>query len=56
VVNERYETGRSVLITSNLDQTQLEEQIGARTVSRLVEMCGQEFMLPMFGDDMRLTG
>lgn len=56
VVNERYETGRSILVTSNLDQTQLEEQIGARTVSRLVEMCGQEFMVPMYGDDMRLTG
>ncbi|HEX6116976.1 MAG TPA: ATP-binding protein [Solirubrobacterales bacterium] len=56
VVNERYETGRSILVTSNLDQMQLEEQIGARTVSRLVEMCGQEFMVPMYGDDMRLTG
>jgi DNA replication protein DnaC len=56
VVNERYETGRSILVTSNLDQMQLEEQIGARTVSRIVEMCGQEFMVPMYGDDMRLTG
>ncbi len=56
VVNERYESGRSILLTSNLDQTQLEEQIGPRTVSRIVEMCGQEFMVPMYGEDMRLTG
>ncbi|MGI8462211.1 MAG: ATP-binding protein [Solirubrobacterales bacterium] len=55
VVNERYETGRSILVTSNLNQMELEEQIGARTVSRLVEMCGQEFMLPMYGDDKRMT-
>jgi DNA replication protein DnaC len=55
VINERYETGRAILITSNLDQTQLEEQIGSRSVSRLVEMCGQEFMVPMHGTDWRLT-
>ncbi len=40
IVNERYETGRSIVLTSNLDQTELEEQIGPRTVSRLVEICG----------------
>jgi DNA replication protein DnaC len=51
IVNERYETQRSMLVTTNLDQAQLEEQIGARTVSRLVEICGDP--LPMFGDDHR---
>ena len=56
VVNERYEASRSILLTSNLDQMELEGQIGPRTVSRIVEMCGQEFMVPMHGDDMRLTG
>ncbi|MBS1882830.1 MAG: ATP-binding protein [Actinobacteria bacterium] len=39
LVNERYETERSVLITTNLDHEKLEEQIGARTVSRLSQMC-----------------
>ncbi|HYX78602.1 MAG TPA: ATP-binding protein [Solirubrobacterales bacterium] len=51
IVNERYETQRSVVVTTNLDQAALEEQIGPRTVSRLVEICGDP--LPLFGDDLR---
>jgi DNA replication protein DnaC len=51
LVDERYEAQRSILVTTNLDQSQLEEQIGARTVSRLVEICGDP--LPLFGDDLR---
>jgi len=51
IINERYETQRSVLVTTNLAQDALEEQIGPRTVSRLVEICGDP--LPLFGDDMR---
>jgi DNA replication protein DnaC len=51
IVNERYETQRSVVVTTNLSQADLEEQIGPRTVSRLVEICGDP--LPLFGDDMR---
>jgi len=51
LVDERYESQRSVLVTTNLDQAELEEQIGARTVSRLVEICGDP--LPLFGDDLR---
>ena len=52
LVNERYESQRSILVTTNLDQSDLEEQIGARTVSRLVEICGDP--LPLFGDDRRV--
>ena len=40
IVNERYEAKRSMLITTNLDEEKLAEQVGARTVSRLLEMCG----------------
>lgn len=60
LVNERYENQRSVLVTSNAEgdvdrgQRQLEEQIGARTVSRLVEICGDP--LPLFGPDRRIEG
>ena len=36
IINERYEAGRAILLTSNLNQIELEEQIGPRTVSRLV--------------------
>jgi DNA replication protein DnaC len=58
LVNERYENRRSMLVTSNADgdvdrgRRQLEEQIGSRTVSRLIEICGDP--LPLFGPDQRL--
>ena len=51
IVNERYETQRSILVTTNLEHHELEEQIGPRTVSRLVEICGDP--LPLAGDDLR---
>jgi DNA replication protein DnaC len=51
IVNERYESERSMVVTTNLDQPALEDQIGPRTVSRLVEICGDP--LPLFGDDLR---
>ena len=50
VIDERYEAQRSVVVTTNLDQASLEQQIGARTVSRLVEICGDP--LPLFGEDL----
>lgn len=58
LINERYENQRSMLVTSNADgdvdkgQRLLEEQIGARSVSRLVEICGDP--LPLFGPDQRV--
>lgn len=58
LVNERYENQRSMLVTSNASSDigsglhQLEEQIGPRTVSRLVEICGDP--LPLFGSDQRV--
>jgi DNA replication protein DnaC len=57
VVNERYESQRPMLVTSNAEgdvdkgQLRLEEQIGRRTVSRLIEIC--ETPLPLFGSDRR---
>src|SRR6476659_4135911 len=57
VVNERYENQRPMLVTSNAEgdvdtgQQQLEDQIGRRTVSRLIEIC--ETPLPLFGSDQR---
>jgi DNA replication protein DnaC len=58
LVNERYENQCSVLVTSNAKADagaglrELEEQIGSRTVSRLVEICGDP--LPLFGTDQRV--
>lgn len=51
IVNMRYEEQRSIVVTTNLQPDELAEQIGARTVSRLVEMCGDP--LPLFGEDRR---
>jgi DNA replication protein DnaC len=51
LVNERYEDERSVMLTTNLIVDKLEEQIGERTVSRLIETCEQ---IPLFGVDRRL--
>ena len=51
IVNTRYEDRRAVMITTNLQEDELREQIGERTVSRLVEMCGDPLLL--CGNDHR---
>jgi DNA replication protein DnaC len=51
IINTRYEDERSLVITTNLDPDQLGEQIGQRTVSRIIEICGDP--LPLFGHDRR---
>ncbi len=51
IVNARYEARRAILATTNLMPDELSERLGARTVSRLVEICGD--LLPLFGDDKR---
>jgi DNA replication protein DnaC len=51
IVDARYQEERAMVVTTNLDEPALREQIGARTVSRLVEICGDP--LPLFGDDLR---
>jgi DNA replication protein DnaC len=53
IVNTRYEDERSIVITTNNMPEELEVQIGKRTVSRLVEMCGDP--LPLFGSDERMS-
>jgi DNA replication protein DnaC len=52
VVNARYESERSMVITTNIaNRQELCEQITARTVSRLTEMCDE---LPVLGHDRRM--
>ncbi len=52
IVNARYEDQRSMVITTNiLDREALCEQVTARTVSRLTEMCDE---LPLLGHDHRM--
>jgi DNA replication protein DnaC len=50
IVNTRYEDGRAVMLTTNLPDDELKEQIGHRTVSRLNEMCS---VLLLHGEDQR---
>jgi DNA replication protein DnaC len=52
VINARYEAERAILVTTNLGREALIEQVGARTVSRLTEMCD---VIPLYGEDRRLT-
>ena len=55
IVNERWQAKRSIIVTTNLtDLDELREQVGARTVSRLTEICGPA--IPIMGRDMRITG
>jgi DNA replication protein DnaC len=51
IVNTRYEDAKAILLTTNLPKDKLNEQIGERTVSRLLEMCGDP--IPLFGHDRR---
>src|SRR5271165_7645953 len=51
IVNARYESERAILATSNLMPDELTERLGSRTVSRLVEICGD--LIPLFGEDKR---
>lgn len=52
IVNSRYEDERAMIVTTNLRYEELIEQLGERTVSRLVAICGDG--LPLFGEDDRL--
>ncbi|HEY1834854.1 MAG TPA: AFG1/ZapE family ATPase [Solirubrobacteraceae bacterium] len=51
IVNARYEAQRAIVATSNLMPDELADQLGARTVSRLIQICGDPHML--YGDDRR---
>jgi DNA replication protein DnaC len=51
IVNARYEAERAIVATTNLMPDELSERLGSRTVSRLVEICGD--LIPLFGEDKR---
>ena len=51
IVDRRYEEQRAMVVTTNMETPELREQIGARTVSRLLQICGHE--KPLYGDDWR---
>jgi DNA replication protein DnaC len=51
IVNERWQNERSIVVTTNLEHDDLRDQIGMRTVSRLIEMSGPP--VPLMGNDLR---
>jgi DNA replication protein DnaC len=51
IINTRYEDERAMIVTTNLKFEELLEQLGERTVSRLVAICGDP--LPLYGHDKR---
>ena len=52
IVNARYEAQRAIVATTNLMvPDELSERLGPRTVSRLVEICGDP--IPLYGQDRR---
>ena len=52
IINERWQDERSIVVTTNTtDLDVLREEIGARTVSRLREICGDPFLI--MGPDLR---
>ncbi len=53
IINTRYEDDRAMIVTTNLEQEDLVEQLGRRTVSRLAAICGNG--LPLYGVDDRLV-
>jgi DNA replication protein DnaC len=50
IVNERWQEQRSIVVTTNLGDGELRDQVGARIVSRLSEMC---VTIPIMGHDLR---
>jgi DNA replication protein DnaC len=53
IINTRYEDERAMIVTTNLRYEELISQLGERTVSRLVAICGDG--LPLYGEDDRLS-
>jgi DNA replication protein DnaC len=51
IVNSRYEAERAIIATTNLMPDELSQRLGERTVSRLVEICGD--LIPLYGEDKR---
>jgi DNA replication protein DnaC len=53
IVNERWQDRRSIIVTSNLiNLDELRTQVGARTVSRLSEICDEPLLI--MGQDLRM--
>lgn len=55
IINERWQDERSIVVTTNTtNMDELRKEIGTRTVSRLVEICGDR-IIQLMGPDLRMT-
>lgn len=52
IVNERWQDQRSIVVTTNKELSELREQVGERTISRLFGICGNP--RPVMGPDQRI--
>lgn len=52
IIDRRYSDQRSMVVTTNLEEPELYEQLGERIVSRLTEICGDPLVLS--GKDRRV--
>jgi DNA replication protein DnaC len=52
IIDRRYNDQRSIVVTTNLEEPELYEQLGDRIVSRLTEICGDPLVLR--GKDRRV--
>lgn len=52
IIDRRYNDQRSIIVTTNLEEPELYEQLGDRIVSRLTEICGDPLVLR--GKDKRM--
>lgn len=52
IIDRRYSDRRSIVVTTNLEEPELYEQLGDRIVSRLTEICGDPLVLA--GADRRV--
>ncbi len=53
IINERWQDEKAVIVTTNLSSRDLEDQIGARTKSRLAGICDEP--TPIMGADLRIV-
>jgi DNA replication protein DnaC len=52
IIDRRYNDQRSIVVTTNLDEPDLREQLGDRIVSRLTEIC--DVPVELRGKDRRV--
>jgi len=53
IIDDRYTAQRRLIVTTNLQMSELEEHLGGASADRLVEMCGKAGFIKMTGRSYR---